>query len=105
MSARRLGAAAGVGAAAVLLAAVSAPSAASAAPKVCGERAEIVKRLEQRHHETPNAIGLSSDGALIEVLVSPEGGWTFLLTYPDRPTCVMAVGEAWQPHMLAGEGI
>jgi hypothetical protein len=72
------------------------------AARVCGDRAAILKRLEQRHEETPQALGLSSDGAVLEVLVSPEGGWTILLTYPKKPTCVVAIGEAWQTLQLAG---
>lgn len=62
----------------------------------CGDRDEILKVLEQKHDETPQALGLSADGGVLEVLVSPEGGWTILVTYPKRPTCVIAVGEAWQ---------
>jgi hypothetical protein len=70
------------------------------AAKLCGDRDEILQRLEQRHEETPQALGLSSDGGVLEVLVSPSGGWTILVTYPKRPTCVVAVGEAWQPLQL-----
>jgi hypothetical protein len=70
------------------------------AGRLCGDRDEILKRLEQRHKETPQALGLSSDGGVLEVLVSPSGGWTILVTYPKRPTCVVAVGEAWQPLQL-----
>ena len=72
------------------------------AAKVCGDRDQILKRLEQRHEETPQALGLSSDGGVREVLVSPSGGWTILVTDPKRPTCGVAVGEAWQPLQLAG---
>ena len=72
------------------------------AATVCGERGAILKRLEQRHEETPQALGLSADGGVLEVLVSPEGGWTILVTYPKRPTCVVAVGEAWQTLQLTG---
>ena len=32
-----------------------------------------------------------------------EGGWTMLLTYPRRPTCVVATGESWQMLQLAGQ--
>ena len=78
-------------------------SPAAAAPKVCGDREEILERLEERHSETRQALGLSADGGVVEVLVSPKGGWTILLTYPDKPTCVMAVGKAWQGLVLAGE--
>jgi hypothetical protein len=76
---------------------------AEAAPKLCGDRHQILERLEQAHEETPQALGLSGDGGVIEVLVSPEGGWTMLVTYPRRPTCVVATGEAWQMLQLAGE--
>jgi hypothetical protein len=76
---------------------------AEAARPVCGDRTEILKRLEQRHEETPQALGLSADGGVLEILVSPEGGWTILVTYPKRPTCVVAVGQAWQMLQLAGQ--
>ena len=74
----------------------------AAAAKLCGDRDQILKRLAQRHDETPQALGLSSDGGVLEVLVSPSGGWTILVTYPKRPTCVVAVGRAWQSLQLAG---
>ena len=73
------------------------------AAKLCGERNEILKRLEQKHEETPQALGLSADGGVLELLVSPEGGWTILVTYPKRPTCVVAVGQAWQTLTLVGQ--
>ncbi len=73
------------------------------AAKLCGERNQILKRLEQKHEETPRALGLSADGGVLEVLVSPEGGWTILVTYPRRPTCVVAVGRAWQTLTLVGQ--
>lgn len=76
---------------------------AEAAPRLCGDRDQILKRLEQAREETPQALGLSGDGGVIEVLVSPEGGWTMLLTYPRRPTCVVATGESWQMLQLAGQ--
>jgi hypothetical protein len=76
---------------------------AEAAPKLCGDRDQILEGLRQAHDETPQALGLSGDGGVIEVLVSPEGGWTMLISYPRRPTCVVATGEAWQMLQLAGE--
>lgn len=48
---------------------------AEATTKLCGDRDQILKRLEQTHEETPQALGLSGDGGVIEVLISPEGGW------------------------------
>ncbi len=35
-------------------------------------------------------------GALVEVMVSPSGGWTILLTHPKRLTCVVATGDSWE---------
>jgi len=81
-------------------AALSGP--ARAAAPACGDRDEIVRTLEQRHEETPSASGVSADGAVLEVLVSPDGGWTILVTYPKQPSCVLAVGEGWQTLELVG---
>jgi hypothetical protein len=72
------------------------------AASVCGERGAILKRLEERHHETRQGLGLSSDGAVFEVLVAPDGGWTILATDPKRGTCVIAIGKAWQILQLTG---
>lgn len=64
--------------------------------KLCADRSQLLKQLEQSHAETPQALGLSAGGAVIELLVSPTGGWTLLATYPNKPTCVIAAGKAWQ---------
>jgi hypothetical protein len=101
LAARRVGPIALAALALVCGAVASQP--AEAAPKLCGDRGEILKGLKQAHEETPQALGLSGDGGVIEVLVSPEGGWTMLITYPKRPTCVVAAGEAWQILQVAGE--
>jgi hypothetical protein len=73
------------------------------AAQICGDRGEILKRLAKGHEETPQALGLSADGGVLEILVSPKGGWTMLVTYPKQPTCVIAVGQAWQTLRLAGQ--
>ncbi len=72
----------------------------AAAQTLCGERAQILDRLEQKFAETPQAIGLSEDGALVEVVVSPTGGWTILVTYPKRPSCVVATGKGWETLLI-----
>jgi hypothetical protein len=86
---------------AALLVLASNPSV--AASKLCGDREKILKRLAQGYEETPQALGLSADGGVLEVLVSPDGGWTILYTMPKRPTCVVAVGTAWQTLQLVGD--
>jgi hypothetical protein len=77
--------------------AAAAPAAAQA---LCGERGQILETLEKKYAETPQTLGLSQDGGLLEVLVSPGGGWTILLTYPKRPTCVIATGQGWEGTLL-----
>ena len=40
-------------------------SPAEAAPKLCGDRHQILERPEQAHEETPQALGLSGDGGVV----------------------------------------
>jgi hypothetical protein len=73
------------------------------AVRICGERDVLLEQFAMEHDEKPQALGLGADGGVIEVLVSPKGGWTMLVTYPQRPTCVVAMGEAWELLQLAGD--
>ena len=65
---------------------------------MCGERGKIVANLKKIYSEEPVAIGLSSNGGLIEILVSPTGTFTIILTQPNGWACVMAAGEDWENH-------
>lgn len=69
---------------------------AAAAQTVCGDREEIVESLRQSFNEEPAAMGLSSSGALMEILTSERGSWTLMLTMPTGQTCVLAAGEHWE---------
>lgn len=62
----------------------------------CDTRANILNHLSGQYKEVPVAMGLTSSGAVIEVLTSPSGTWTFLVTYPNGLTCLFASGEAWE---------
>jgi hypothetical protein len=73
------------------------------AVRICGERDVLLEQFAMQHRERPQALGLGADGGVIEVLVGPDGGWTMLVTYPERPTCVVAMGEAWEMLQLAGD--
>jgi hypothetical protein len=75
----------------------------ASAVRICGERDVLLEQFAMQHRETPQALGLGADGGVIEVLVGPDGGWTMLVTYPERPTCVVAMGEAWEMLQLAGD--
>ncbi|KXJ55856.1 MAG: hypothetical protein AXW12_09520 [Thalassospira sp. Nap_22] len=69
---------------------------AEAAP-VCGDRSKVIDSLAAKYSEEPVAVGVTSNGGVIEVLKAPDGQtWTILFTYPSGPTCLVASGEAWQ---------
>ena len=74
---------------------------------MCGERHAVIANLEKTYSEAPVSIGLASNGAVIEVLASPSGSFTILLTQPNGLSCVMAAGENWEnlPKRLAGAQI
>jgi len=70
---------------------------------VCGNRADILKAVRGTYGERPKHIALAADGQILEVLVSPTGSWSIILTNPKGKTCAMAVGEAWEDIVLGDE--
>ena len=71
----------------------------------CGERTNMMAELGEKFAEAPVAMGLTSAGAVIEVLTSTTGSWTFLVTYPWGQTCMVASGKSWEtlPIKKAGQ--
>ncbi len=74
------------------------------AQQVCGLHTDIVKNLAKIHSEIPQAIGISSEGALLEILVSSTGTWTILVTDPSRKTCLVANGQDWESLPVIPKG-
>lgn len=74
--------------------AIAVPAAAQA-PQ-CAERAAVLERLADSYHEEPVSIGVTATGSLLEVLASPEGTWTIIITVPNGPTCLVSSGEGWR---------
>lgn len=74
------------------------------AQSVCGERSKFLKQLSRVHSEGPVAMGLVSNGSILEVLASTSGSWTILVTRPDGVSCVVAVGQDWEtiPSIATG---
>lgn len=89
--------------AALILGAAARHDAAAAAP-ACGERARLLEHLDRRFAEKRQAIGLSADGGVLEILAPSNGSWTILITYPNRPTCVIATGQAFENVALIMAG-
>jgi hypothetical protein len=81
---------------ALLAIAAAATAQPAAAGPACGERASLLAHLDAKFAEKPQIIGLSADGGVLEILASANGSWTILITYPKRPTCVVATGQAFE---------
>jgi hypothetical protein len=60
---------------------------------VCVERAQAATNLKKKFAEVPVSMGLSKQGALIEVFASPEGTWSIIMTFLNGMSCIMAAGE------------
>ncbi len=70
------------------------------AQAVCGDRGEIVSRLETAYQEKASAIGLAGNGGVVELYTSEKGSWTLLLTQTTGVSCLIAAGDSWEtvPH-------
>ncbi len=74
------------------------------AQQMCGERSEALVRLENGYSEVPAAMGLASNGSVVEVFASESGTFTIIITQPNGISCMMVSGESWEdlPAQLAG---
>ncbi len=78
----------------------------SRAQGTCAPRTDLARLLSQRHDETPVALGLASNGNLMEVFASRLGEtWTLVMSMPNGISCVIAAGESWTRRLpqVAGE--
>ncbi|MGE5546220.1 MAG: hypothetical protein ACM33T_04945 [Solirubrobacterales bacterium] len=73
---------------------------------VCAKRDALLTSLQHEYKEAPAAVGLASNGSVIELLTANDGKtWTILMTRPDGTSCVVAAGEAWEalPQVAQGQ--
>ncbi len=73
-------------------------AAAQTAPnRACSTRDDLLNRLSHAYAEMPVALGVASNGGVLEVLSSGSGSsWTIIITMPDGQSCLFASGESWQ---------
>lgn len=71
-------------------------STAVSAQAICSSRSNFLDNLGKRYAESPTAIGLASNGSVLEVLTSENGSWTIIITQPNGTTCMVASGESWE---------
>ena len=62
----------------------------------CVERSEFLKHLSSNYDEAPVAMGLTSTGRVLEVIVSEAGSWTIIVTLPSGVSCGIASGVSWE---------
>ncbi len=74
------------------------------AQTICGDRTELVNRLEKGYAESPRSLGLASNGAIFEEFLSAKGTWSLLVTHPNGQSCLVAAGEAWENLPLPVKG-
>lgn len=67
----------------------------TAAAEQCAARADIVRALGDKFHESETARGLVNPSVILEVFVSEQGTWTILATDTQGQSCVIMAGEGW----------
>jgi len=67
----------------------------------CAERTNIIDTLDTQYKESPRAIGLVSQEAVLEIFVSETGTWTVVVTDPAGVSCVLAAGQSWEEIPVA----
>jgi hypothetical protein len=76
-------------------------------PNTCASRDKVVRALSDVYAENPVSLGLTEEGAVIEVMASSEGSFTIVITHPNGLTCPIAAGTAWQSitAKIMGDGV
>ena len=69
----------------------------------CGTRDAIIEALGATYQEKPVSRGVTSTGALMEVLAGPSGSWSILVTAPGGATCLVSSGEGWRQNISTEE--
>ncbi len=66
------------------------------AQTVCVAHVDLVKQLSRKYAEQPMAMGLASDGSVMELFTSKDGEtWTLVRITPDGTSCMIGGGESW----------
>ncbi|MDX8525103.1 hypothetical protein RFM68_11335 [Mesorhizobium sp. MSK_1335] len=61
----------------------------------CAARADIIKALGDKFHESEAGRGLINPNVVLEIFVSDQGSWTVLASDTKGQSCVLSVGEGW----------
>jgi len=73
------------------------PTQAQGRGHMCKTREYVGDRLSKVFNEETEYIALSTDGRVLEVFTSPDGGsYTIMLTDVEGKSCILDAGEAWE---------
>jgi hypothetical protein len=68
-----------------------------AAQTACKPWREVAQYLGERYSEHPVAVGLQSDGSLLQVYAAATTStWTLVAMRPDGMACLIGAGKAWE---------
>jgi len=63
----------------------------------CHDAGEIAKQLSAKYKEAPVAMGLQSNGNLLQIYASDKKNtWTVVSTTPTGKSCIVAAGKRWE---------
>jgi hypothetical protein len=91
-------------AAAPLLLAGSAALASPIAEVLCEPTERMRAKLSQQFGERRTATGLRGPEQVMEVWTDARGDWTLVVRYAHGLSCIVAMGEHWQPEARADRG-
>jgi len=81
------------------------PAAAEEALNLWADRAFVVDQLAKIYAEAPRALGITSDGAVLELFTAGDGEtWTIVVTLPNGMSRIVATGEHWMQGPLLAKG-
>ncbi len=82
-----------------------APAMAQQQQMACAERGALVGQLQEKYNEQAQGVGLTGNGAVMELLTSDKGTWSLIVTMPNGKSCLIATGDEWQqvPVKVAGK--
>lgn len=89
------------------VAALGAPTTASAVQVQCAKHEAMVRLLEQRYTENPVAMGSINDERYMQLFVNvtkghpDEGSWTILVTQTNGEACILAAGSNLETLQIA----
>lgn len=70
-------------------------------PVPCHDYREIKRQLADRYGEAPVSFGMRTNGEVVQVFASPQGGtWTIVSTQPSGLACILAAGKGWDKPSL-----